>query len=88
MTKLLTTIDKRVRYLDRAFPKSRDRLLNEEIERELARLPDGGKAFTEEFFAEFFPNSTAEETARGTVRTISESDYKAFLDSEAQKESK
>ncbi len=52
MTKLLITIDKRVRYLDRAFPKSRDRLLNEEIERELSRYPDGGKAAIAEIIAE------------------------------------
>lgn len=52
MTKLLVTIDRRTRYLDRAFPKSRDQLLNEEIERELSRYPDGGKAVTAEIIAE------------------------------------
>lgn len=52
MSKLLMTIDKRVRYLDRAFPKSRERLLNEEIERELSRYPDGGKAVIQEFLSD------------------------------------
>jgi hypothetical protein len=52
MINLLMTIDRRVRYLDRAFPKSRDQLLNEEIERELARYPDGGKAITAEIIQE------------------------------------
>lgn len=42
------TIDRRTRYLDRAFPKSREQLLDEEIERELSRYPDGGKAVTAE----------------------------------------
>ena len=65
MTNLLATIDRRWRYLDRAFPKSRVRQLDEEIERELARLPDGGKAFIEEFIADSFPNATLEETAHG-----------------------
>ena len=52
MTRLLMTIDKRVRYLDRAFPKSRDQLLNEEIEREFSRYPDGGIAIAAEVLAE------------------------------------
>jgi hypothetical protein len=52
MINLLMTIDRRVRYLDRAFPKSRDQLLNEEIERELARYPDGGKVVMSEIIKE------------------------------------
>jgi hypothetical protein len=57
-------IDRRARYLDRAFPKSQDQLLNEEIERELGRYPDGGKAFIAEFLAEHqteVSNETATE---------------------------
>jgi hypothetical protein len=86
MTKLLLTIDRRVRFLDRAFPKSAAKLLDEEIECELARFPDGGKAFTREFVAEAFPNSTLEETARGDFWTIPESDYKAFMGSQGTQE--
>lgn len=85
MTKLLMTIDRRTRFLDRAFPKSEAQLLNEEIERELSRFPDGGKAFTEEFIAECFPNAKLEDTPRGPSWTIPESDWTAFVDSERRR---
>lgn len=53
--------------MDRAFPKSRDQLLNEEIERELARYPDGGKAILSEIVSELtveYPEEARFETPR------------------------
>jgi hypothetical protein len=52
MTKLLMGIERRTRYLDRAFPKSPARQMDEEIEQLLSRYPDGGKAVTAEIIAE------------------------------------
>lgn len=43
MINLLMTIDRRTRYLDRAFPKSDEQLLDEAIERELGRYPEADR---------------------------------------------